>query len=102
MPNGWPVSCSSLEARRGPLTDKCGEQIGMLRGGEMATGKQANVEASGTQPRTCRYNLLGLVGIFLAVGDTKSDRTAQRAHQPGEVPAPGMRHELFSDTSCHT
>ena len=45
------LACSWLEPRQGTLVDDSGEQLGMLRGGEMATGKHANVEASGTQPR---------------------------------------------------
>src|SRR5215469_14400072 len=85
-----PGSCSWLEPRERTLVDERGEQVGMLGRGEMATGQQTNVEASGTQPRAGRRNLSGLVRVVLAAGNTKADRIAQRMIQPGEIPASGM------------
>src|SRR6266566_4831860 len=88
--NGCPAACLWLEPCQGALVDDSGEQIGMLRGGEMATGKHSNVETSSTKPRACRRNLAGFIRIFRAPRDTEPHRATQSVIETGEIPSCGM------------
>jgi hypothetical protein len=69
------------------FTDRIGEQLGMLGGGQMATGKRADIDPGRREPLARGDNLPGLERVFLAARVVENDRVpkftmiAARSHR---------------------
>src|SRR5260370_15888352 len=82
----------------GDAADGCGEEVGVLAGGQVAAGEGQDLGLG--HALAGGRDLPVLVGVLVAAGDVEGDRAAEVAGDRGEVPAPRVAAVLGGRSRC--